>query len=705
MNTQLAVASAVENNISGSEVKQYYFFDCGVSDCQVLFREISTGGSVVSDSAENNLTPEIEILNPSTITVPGEPVQDDSGVIADSEVVEDAGLDSAITSNEEIVDSEEVQILNQVQDDNKEYTTQSIRINEVVSAAETGEKEWVELYNTTLESVDLQDWTIEEGGGTKTILSGVIESHGYLVFETKNLNNSGDLILLKDPTGKVIDQVVYGAWNDGDPVDNFPATAKGESLSLYEGEYVANPHITKGQANIFERIEIVDEPQTETTTETEVVVTPPPTVTETTELAETAGAATATADDSTVPYQYSNDVLINEFLPAPATGSTEWIELYNAGSVDVDLRGWTIDDAIGGSAPYVISESLIIKAKEYLVFPESETKIQLNNTSDDVRLLDPDQKLIDSVSYTKTQSNVSWSKVDDLWVETAGLTQGLANAEVLTETLEISSAVEEAETQTYDPAFKKIGISEATSLDLRTQVMIEASVTVVPGTFSKNVIYVQDETGGIQVYFSTVNWPQLDLGRDLMITGTISQSAGEKRILIKNATDIFVKETTSEVLPFKINTGMISPALVGSLVELEATLFEKDGSTWFMTDPEGGVKAYLKQGSQISSSLFSANDKLKITGVLVQNNGEFMIQPRKEQDIVNLSLAELDEAGTSVSPEENIVAGTTQKNVLVGLGVGATVLGAINLFLAVKKYLPKRKIRGYWYRLKTSLQS
>ena len=179
---------------------------------------------------------------------------------------------------------------------------------------------------------------------------------------------------------------------------------------------------------------------------------------------------------------------------------------------------------------------------------------------------------------------------------------------------------------------------------------------------------------------------------------------GEKRILIKNATDVFVKETTRAVLPFKINTEMLSPTLVGSLVELEATLFKKDGSTWFMTDSVGGVKVYLKKGSQIPSTLFNVNDKLKITGVLVQNNGEFMIQPRNDQDIVNLSLTEDGGAGASIETQETIPPGSTQKNVLVGLGVGAGVLGAINLFLALKKYLPKRKIRGYWYRLKTSLQ-
>jgi len=691
MNAQQTIAAVVDNNISGSNVKQYYFFDCDKTDCQVLFKEISEGGTVVP------------IEEPADLLVTE---VSDSGVASAEESV----IPEIITEVIEVEDSVVVEVTDQIETTDTvapitTYSFQSVRINEIVSAAETGEKEWVELYNPTTESIDLQEWTIEEGSNTKTILTGQIEAKGYLVFETKNLNNSGDLVLLKDATGKVIDQVVYGDWDDGDKTDNWLASDKGESLSLYEGEYVVNPQITKGEINLYDRLEPVVETQTETIVQTEVEVNPQPVETVDPEVVEAPGAATTEISVSTIPYQYSDAIRISEYLPAPAANSEEWIELYNSGSIDVDLRGWSIDDAEGGSSPYIIPESLIIKSQSYLVLPQSTTKVQLNNSSDEVRLIDPDQKVIDAVSYAATHSDISWSKIDTNWVETELLTPELVNAAVVVDPLAISSVVEESETESEDQVFKGMEVIEAAALDLRTQVMVEAAVTVLPGTFSKNVIYVQDETGGIQVYFDAATWPQLALGQEVVIAGTISQSLGEKRILIKNATDVFVKDTTRAILPFKINTGMLSPALVGSLVELESTLFEKDGSTWFMTDAQGGVKVYLKKGTQISSTLFNVNDKLKITGVLVQNSGEFMIQPRNEQDIVNLSLIESGGAGASIEKQETIPPGSTQKNVLVGLGVGAGVLGTINVFLALKKYIPKRKIRGYWYRLKTSLQS
>jgi hypothetical protein len=40
-------------------------------------------------------------------------------------------------------------------------------------------------------------------------------------------------------------------------------------------------------------------------------------------------------------------ILINEILPDPNDGEKEWIELYNAGDVDVVLDGFTLSDAVG----------------------------------------------------------------------------------------------------------------------------------------------------------------------------------------------------------------------------------------------------------------------------------------------------------------------------------------------------------------------
>ena len=93
--------------------------------------------------------------------------------------------------------------------------------------------EWIELYNSGGEDVDLTDWYIEDDGSSRyTIASGVIKAHGYFLIEDKDevvnnvaadavislsLANTGDSLVLKDGEDNVVDEVNAGggAWYAG----------------------------------------------------------------------------------------------------------------------------------------------------------------------------------------------------------------------------------------------------------------------------------------------------------------------------------------------------------------------------------------------------------------------------------------------------------------------------------------------------------
>ncbi len=95
--------------------------------------------------------------------------------------------------------------------------------------------EWIELYNTTDQDLDLTGWTLEAADGTPSItLSGTIPAHGYLLLErtddttvsditadqiyTGALVNDGEELILKDTTGAIIDTANDdgGGWPAGD---------------------------------------------------------------------------------------------------------------------------------------------------------------------------------------------------------------------------------------------------------------------------------------------------------------------------------------------------------------------------------------------------------------------------------------------------------------------------------------------------------
>lgn len=89
-----------------------------------------------------------------------------------------------------------------------------VMINEFVSDPVTGEPEWVELYNSTMQPITLNDWYIIEGSGKKTVLTGVLEPMSYMIVTAPKgaLNNGGDLIELYDAFDTKIDNVAYGTW-------------------------------------------------------------------------------------------------------------------------------------------------------------------------------------------------------------------------------------------------------------------------------------------------------------------------------------------------------------------------------------------------------------------------------------------------------------------------------------------------------------
>lgn len=108
-------------------------------------------------------------------------------------------------------------------------------INEVAWAGSTdsANDEWIELYNSSNQAVDLNGWIIEDDGAPNYNLAGNIAPHGYFLIEKNenavstinadqivsiSLANSGDSLILKDSAGVVIDSVngSGGAWYVGD---------------------------------------------------------------------------------------------------------------------------------------------------------------------------------------------------------------------------------------------------------------------------------------------------------------------------------------------------------------------------------------------------------------------------------------------------------------------------------------------------------
>jgi len=123
-------------------------------------------------------------------------------------------------------------------------------------------------------------------------------------------------------------------------------------------------------------------------------------------------------------------LILNEFLPDPkAPLATEWVELKNRSSLEVDLNGWQIGDA--NSVKLITSNQIRVSPGEYVILAQDSLEFTsfylfysgrliqpvgwsvLNNSGDALKLLDSFNILADSFDYASGYGdNFSWSRVE-----------------------------------------------------------------------------------------------------------------------------------------------------------------------------------------------------------------------------------------------------------------------------------------------------
>jgi len=120
---------------------------------------------------------------------------------------------------------------------------------------------------------------------------------------------------------------------------------------------------------------------------------------------------------------------IREFLPDPIGNDNapmpdgEWLEIYNLGSSQMDLENLTLYDNIGSEPDISISDSntlnnTLIDANGYLIVYMNGRNGFLNNEGFEKIRLYKEDYLIDEVSYDGSKEDLSWSKVNDYWIQT-----------------------------------------------------------------------------------------------------------------------------------------------------------------------------------------------------------------------------------------------------------------------------------------------
>jgi len=127
---------------------------------------------------------------------------------------------------------------------------------------------------------------------------------------------------------------------------------------------------------------------------------------------------------------YPSSIIINELLPSPEgpDNEQEWVELYNSNSFSVLLSDWKLEDSVGQINTFIFPKNYQIAANGFLVLNRQTTKIVLNNDQDGLKLIQPNETVVDQITFKNALLGQSYSRTkDNNWLWTSTPTPGAEN--------------------------------------------------------------------------------------------------------------------------------------------------------------------------------------------------------------------------------------------------------------------------------------
>lgn len=294
-------------------------------------------------------------------------------------------------------------------------------ITEIQTAShESATEEFVEIYNPTDLPIELDSWELQYKSAdgvdwtAKATLEGQVEPRGYLLlatndylteFEGQNMTSglaSTDghvrFVYVDEMTGDVVFDTV--GWGSADSPEGDPAEApfEGESLKrMIDVETVEYIDSDDNSSDFW----ISSEPDPEHT------IVPEP---------EDNHVGDENVDeDEEIEYL---PILLSELLVDPdmplSDADDEFVELYNPNNESVDLEGYVLQTGSSYSYDFILP-SIVMQPQQYLALYSSDTGLVLANSGGASRILDPNQKVLDSTTYGAAKPDLSWSLIGAKW--------------------------------------------------------------------------------------------------------------------------------------------------------------------------------------------------------------------------------------------------------------------------------------------------
>ncbi len=299
--------------------------------------------------------------------------------------------------------------------------TAEIVINEVawMGDKESATHEWLELFNAGESEVDLSGWLLAAADSQpKIFLQGKILPHQYFLLERGSdasapsssadqiykgaLNNSGEVLILKNAVGEIVDRInASSSWPAGD--NNNKLTMARTFVGVWQNSLL--PGGTPGKENVFasnyqlREDENIGQTTKQSSSTADYEKNDNMKDDNKNEIRDKRNRKTNSASSNfKLNKVIFGDVLINEICSDPGDGEVEWVELFYKKTANLDLSGWFLQE--GSGARTDLSGKKFLKDTSRFVVVE-DPKGNLNNNGDMISLYDSSNSLIDRVVYGK----------------------------------------------------------------------------------------------------------------------------------------------------------------------------------------------------------------------------------------------------------------------------------------------------------------
>lgn len=565
----------------------------------------------------------------------------------------------------------------------------NIVINEILpDPAGSDDNEWIELKNIGNSNVDLNSWSIKDESGKTYIFSAddfdnlILNAGNYFVLERSisdiSLNNSNEKLYLFNSRGEKVFEVSYGSSKEDYSYSRFddgwfwtPVLTKAENnqkedsirpnakIDILSSDYFVDKEIqftainstdpsesnlsykwyvgstmksierdfnidfsTKGVKTIKLIVSNGLGIQDEESIDVNVLDKPK----------ESSSVENVSDTNSTNSECVSGkEIIINEILPNPNDNDEEFIELYNPNSGSINLSGWKLND----KSSYFFKLSGVINANSYLLIKKSESKISLNNSNEELKLLNCKDEIVASVNYDKSFKGSSYS-YDVKSKEYFWTTQNTPDEENIFDSLEttqedlLSSDVEKI----YD-------FSEIEYAENKKEVFVSGVVLALPNEVYKNQLYVcaYDSFEGSLDYnycvpvYSKNGFPNLSYGNLVEIHGTINHLKDYTKIDVKESSDIKFLDKFElpniEVMDFSQISDI---GFVNFFAGFQGKITKLNKKSFYISDGTSELKVKI-YNPNIKLSEFKKEDNIYVRGIIFNYENDLYLIPRNQSDI------------------------------------------------------------------------